>query len=495
MHKADIFSVIALSYLGGIFFASFFIPRDWEIWMISCLLIPIALIGIFWDRKAVVVWSLAIIFSILGFSYYSINISRIISLDSPISSEEKVKIVGKVLRDYEGADNKKIVVGLERVGAEEMSGVNAIAYLDKYDQVGAGDRVEVMGIFERPENFSDFDYIGYLAKDEIYFVIRKADVHVIGKNDMPYFLSKLSILKDQVSGRMSADFIPSQSPVMQAMVLGESEKMSDDYKEQLSRTGLSHAIAISGSHFALIAVFLSAFFFSLGLWKNQVFLLSTLLISIYITLISFPASAVRAGIMIGLVYLAKGLGRQVQEWRILILAAFVMNIDNPLVLNHDLGFQLSFLAVLGLIYLSPIINDHLDRFFHNRFPLLQEILSATLAAQIAVTPFLLLVTNGLSLSAIFANILIIPIMPFCLGLGFIYSFVCFIPYMGKVISFLSFFLIEYLNRVISIFSFLPFSYLHLKIPLLSAFLFYIFLILLVIRNKNKKPMKILGNII
>jgi competence protein ComEC len=162
-------------------------------------------------------------------------------------------------------------------------------------------------------------------------------------------------------------------------------------------------------------------------------------------------------------------------------------------LKHDLGFQLSFLAVLGLIYLCPIIDNYLHKIFSNKFIWLKEILSATLSAQIAVTPFLLSVTQGFSLSSIFTNILIVPIMPFCLGLGFIYSFIFFVPVLGKVMSFISFPLISYLNIVIDIFSSLPFSYFYISFPLYFSFIVYILLAIFVIKKGRERSLNFLSN--
>jgi competence protein ComEC len=162
-----------------------------------------------------------------------------------------------------------------------------------------------------------------------------------------------------------------------------------------------------------------------------------------------------------------------------------MALQNPLVINHDLGFQLSFLAVLGLLYLTPIVDNWVKSLMGDKIAWVRNIISATLAAQIAVAPFLLVATHGLSFSGLIANILIVPVMPICLGLGFIYPFFSIIPFAGKVIAILSFPLIAYLNGVIDFFASLPFSYLNIQIPGFYAFSIYLVIITFLVRYKKE----------
>lgn len=485
MHKSDVFIIIALAYLGGIICASFFIGHIDMFRMIYLFPLFIGVAGVYWHHKTVVVICFALITFFFGGFNYLKAISPIAEIKVLGENGQIIKGEGVVIREYTGVEDKRIVINILEESKGRLVSVKGLIYLDRYNQVSVGDKVDISGLAKYPENFADFDYVSYLAKEDIFFIIRKPSISVIGKGEYDIVMEKMAWLKKYISNSMSADFIPSHAPVVQAMVLGESEKMSKEYKEKLMKTGLSHAIAISGSHFALISVFLFAFFMSIGLWKKQVYFLVMISILLYIVLISFPASAVRAGIMIGVVCISRIVERQTQDWRLLVLAAFLMALQNPLVINHDLGFQLSFLAVLGLLYLTPIVGNWVKSLIGDKIAWIRNIISATLAAQIAVAPFLLVATHGLSFSGLIANILIVPVMPICLGLGFIYPFFSIIPFAGKVIAILSFPLIAYLNGVIDFFASLPFSYLNIQIPGFYAFSIYLVIITFLVRYKKE----------
>jgi competence protein ComEC len=480
MDKSDILLVLMLSHLGGISCASFLFTFPLTHWELFLLLFITILVGPLWKYKKIVLVTFS--FGAFFFGYFS-YVDKALYAENIVVDGGVEEVRGRVSREYVYSNSKRIV--LELIGKWE--GVKAITYIDRYEPVLVGDVINVSGSIARPENFSNFDYVGYLAKDDIFISIENPTItSIVGRGEDKYFDSLLHDAKDYISRKIAGDFVPSQAAVVQAMVLGESEKMSKEYKEKLSKTGLSHAIAISGSHFVLISVFLSWLFLFLGFWKRQALVMVTISISIYIALISFPASAVRAGVMISLFYLAKITGRQSQSWRLLIFAAFIMCLENPMLLKHDLGFQLSFLAVAGLIYLAPPISNILSKIFRNHLSWMEEIISATLAAQLAVFPFLASTMGGISFSGIIANIFVVPVMPFCLGIGFAYSLLCFLPFLSNFLSFLAFPSLWYLNTVIDIFSRIPFAYVEVNPHPLLIFLSYALLVILAVKGRKKQ---------
>jgi competence protein ComEC len=92
---------------------------------------------------------------------------------------------------------------------------------------------------------------------------------------------------------------------------------------------------------------------ALGLARPKAFWVAFIGIVIYVVMIGFPASAVRAAIMGILAIYAQKIGRSSSMMSLIVLAAAIMLALNPLLLLYDVGFQLSFLAVIGLIYFSP----------------------------------------------------------------------------------------------------------------------------------------------
>lgn len=481
MDKADIFLTFCLFYLGGIFFASFFIV-DYFFFIIISLITGLAFMGLFY-KKILFIYGLGFLFFSLGIFLFETSLANIYKAPVLNFAEENAIIIGKVARDSEGFEKEKLVVEISSIDNLKQDWGKILIFNEKYSIIKMGDVLEISGVIKKPENFSNFDYRGYLAKEGISAIMVNPDIKIIKKGNNNFFISSIDFIKTKISAAMEADFIPSQTPIAQAMILGESEKMPDELKQELAKSGISHAIAISGSHFILIASFLLSVFLFLGFWKKQSLILVLILISGYIFLIFFPASSVRAGIMIGLIYLAKMFDRQAQDWRMLVFAAFLMCLQNPLVLKYDLGFQLSFLAVAGLIFLSPIIDKFLARFLKEKMNYFRELLSATLSAQIFVLPILFFTAQYFSIFSILANILIIPIMPICLALGFIYCFLFFIPFVHNLIVILLYPFISFLLLIAKIFSSAP--AINFSFPFYLVIVSYILIGVFVFKKRKK----------
>jgi len=125
-------------------------------------------------------------------------------------------------------------------------------------------------------------------------------------------------------------------------------------------------------------------------------------------------------------------------------------------LAKDIGFQLSFLAVLGIISFTPFLS-HVFTKVPNSWHL-REILFMTVAAQIFTLPILIYNFGQVSLVSVFTNILIVPILPFLIAFGFIFLVI------GTIFPFLSFLsslpvsiLLHYMTMIIGLFSELPFA--------------------------------------
>ncbi len=141
--------------------------------------------------------------------------------------------------------------------------------------------------------------------------------------------------------------------------------------------------------FLPISSIIFSFVLSIGFRKNQAFYLSLGLLFLYILMIGAQASAVRAFIMAGIWLLAEKSGRPSSGSRAVFLTAAFMLAQNPFLLANDVGFQLSFLAILGLVYFQQFFSRWL-KFLPNPkiFPL-KTTLAATFAAQIFTLPILI----------------------------------------------------------------------------------------------------------
>jgi competence protein ComEC len=276
------------------------------------------------------------------------------------------------------------------------------------------------------------------------------------------------------------------------MILGDKRQIADDLKEKLNLTGLRHITAISGLHVTVLSSLLMTILIGIGFWRQQAFYLAIIFITIFILMTGLQPSAIRAGMMAGFFLLAQYLGRENTSSRTIFLVAALMLAKNPLLLRFDLGFQLSFLAMLGIIYFSPIFQAWFTK-IPNRFQL-KNILSMTLAAQTFTLPILISNFGYISLIAPLTNILIVPWLYWIMLFGFIFAFLGTIwQTLGWIFSWPVWFLLTYLIKVVDLFSKLPFASYSLKISWPWLLIFYIILGLLIWYWQRSQKLKFLNH--
>jgi competence protein ComEC len=192
----------------------------------------------------------------------------------------------------------------------------------------------------------------------------------------------------------------------------------------------------------------------IGLWRGQAFYFVIIILILYIIMIGAPASAVRAGIMAGLLLLVQKLGRLRGASQAVIFAAVIMLLINPALLRSDVGFQLSFVATLSIIYLKPILDNKTANWPNPRR--LKDILTMTLAAQIGTLPLLIFHFGRLSLVSPIANLLIVPFLPLLMILGMILCFggLIYLP-LAKIIVWPTWLLLTYVIKIVGYLSSIP----------------------------------------
>lgn len=274
------------------------------------------------------------------------------------------------------------------------------------------------------------------------------DPEIEAKNDQ---FAILYNIRQSIISVFEKNLSPNNSALLLGIVFGIKSNFSSNFLEDLKLLGLMHVIAASGMNVTLTAGFLSSIF--LVFLKRQTALIFTILgIGVYAFLAGFEPSIVRASIMGIIVFSAQILGRQRLSAYSLFITAYIMILFSPYVL-WDIGFQLSFLATAGLIFLRPILYElsFLKSFF--KLILVGEDVSTTIAAQIATLPILLANFGIYSIFSVLINALVlwtIPILMILGGLGFIFSLI-FDP-LGSLVIKLSVPLLFYFQEVVKLFS-------------------------------------------
>lgn len=287
-----------------------------------------------------------------------------------------------------------------------------------------GDSLTVKGVIRRPENFDGFDYKNYLAKREIFWVSQNSKIIKANSSGRKTFFGSLFSYKNAFIANVNKILNEPHASFLNALLLGAGRGLPKDLIEAFNKTGTSHVVAISGYNISLISVIIFNFLAYLLVPKRvSVWIVGAGIV--FFTIISGAgASVVRAAIMGGLLIIARARDRIYGVGNALVFAGALMLFLNPRLLRYDAGFQLSFLATMGLIYLSP----YFDKWFVRipNFLSLRSNLTATLSAQTATLPVLLFGFGQFSLVAPLANILILPAIPPTMLFGFLAGIVSFV---------------------------------------------------------------------
>lgn len=219
------------------------------------------------------------------------------------------------------------------------------------------------------------------------------------------------------------------------VLVGAKSSLPKSLKQDFARTGTSHIIAVSGYNISIIAIYLMAIL----LWivpRPVAFWITVILLLVFMLLTGAQASVVRATLMgiAGLV--ARRVGRLSSSVHILLLTAGIMVALEPSILLGDIGFQLSFLATVGLLWVSPILEAWLP--FTRALGVWGETALMTISAQVFVMPLIVWYFKSISIIALPVNILVLPFIPLLMLLGFLTGAIGWIlPPLGQLLGMLT----------------------------------------------------------
>lgn len=403
--------------------------------------------------------------------------------------KKPLEIIGRVIKEPQiEKDEQKLIILLEQVFKKPvLRKAKIMAYVPRYPEYQYADKLQIIGTLEEPPVFPGFNYKEYLKKENIYGLIFYPEIEIVSRNRynniFSYWQAKIIKARQSLRSSIYRGFPENEQYLLGALILGDKEKLPQALKESLNRAGIRHISAISGMHITIISVILVLFFLCLGLWRRQAVIASMLCIVFFIILTGGQPSTIRAGIFAFLYFLGQILGRMSDSFRTILFGASLMLAINPLYLQ-EIGFQLSFLAVLGINYLYPIIYFSLKK-IPKKWKI-RSILAMTLSAQIFTLPVLIYNFGYISVVAPITNLLILPVLPLVIVLGFLSAFLGIIShFMALIFIFPAKIFLSYIIQVSQFFSGFRFSAIHLKTSWIFIILFYLFLAY-IIRDYRKK---------
>ena len=475
--------IIALAFSLGIFIRTFFVLDEGVIYV---LFLGGGVCGVVWFRKrkgretssralfASLLFSLALISFALGIVRYDRVAQNSLDVLAERYIEQEVVLEGIIIREVDERENTTQLT----VRADMLNGapadVRLLVLTERFPRFSYGDRIRAEGVLEHPDSFETdlgrtFDYAGYLSARGISYVAPFARVEKISEGNGNPIMSALLSFKYDFMHNVERLVPEPAAGLAHGLVLGVKRALGEDLERSFRVAGIIHIVVLSGYNITIVVEatmrLLSYFFRS----RTRV-AFGALAIVAFALIAGFSSTVVRASFMAVLVLIARATGRTYEVLRALMLAGLVMLIINPKLLVFDPGFQLSFLATLGLILLAPLIEEHLS-LVPTKFQI-REFITATVATQIFVLPLLLYSIGEFSLVALIVNVLVLPVVPFAMLFVFLSGMIGFMSTMFALpFAYSAYLLLEYIIAIAEWFAALPFAAL-----IVPAFPFWITII-------------------
>lgn len=357
-----------------------------------------------------------------------------------------------------------------------------------------GDRVLIKGtpqLTKGPLNPHEFDYKNYLRYKQIYhtqFIQAHSLILVDHISTNP--IIEYSLHLRERCQQILREFITSDEEyqVASALILGIKLSIDRELINAYSSTGTMHVLAVSGLHvtivFGMMMLFLS-FLSNLKAGKLVLPVLMIFLLWVYALITGFSPSILRAVIMFSLMILAKALRRNTNIYNTLALSAFVLLCVDPFFIM-DAGFQLSYLAVLSIVYFQTRIYT-MFAFKNYVIDKLWVCISISIAAQIITFPLMLYYFHQFPLNFIVSNLIAVPVSTLIVYSGMFLLVLFWIPGVNELLGWITKFLIWFMNKFLIFIEGLPYSSIKgidLDLPeIIGLYLILLFITLFLSRKK------------
>lgn len=385
---------------------------------------------------------------------------------------EKIILEGKVSTEPDVRENN-IHIYLET--EEEI----VLVGIERYTEIYYGDFLKVSGLLKEPEAFltdfgRTFDYKGYLQAKGVEYQIFNGEVLEINHTESFSFLGSLYKIKNNFTKRLEKLIPEPEVGLGEGLLLGIKQALGTELETAFRKTGIVHMVVLSGYNVMLVVAFVMVFFKKIKIVWLKTFLGVGAILT-FAFLVGLSATVVRASLMASLLLIIQALNRKYLVLRSLFLVGGLMLLHNPYILVFDVGFQLSFLATLGLILVMPILQKWFS-FLPERFGL-RDLALATIATEIAVLPILLYQIGELSVVAVLVNTLVLPVVPLAMLLTFFTGIASLVSFkLAGLISLLAFWPLTFINQTALWFADLSFS--AVVFPLFPFYLVLIFYLIL-----------------
>ncbi len=463
--RSKVFLIFCLAFIIGVFLGRFI---NFEIMaVLAMIFIIVGTIG--YKSKGIIIFTIAGVIVIIG----ALRFSQEFAQNDIKNYYDQTRTIIGIVSDEPDERTDKTYLKLSNISIDGKSyNSKLLLTVARFPSFEYGQQLEFEGKVLEPKEYEDFSYKNYLSRYGIDGVIYYPKILKVEKDQANVVKSKILKFKKKIVQNIAEIMPEPQNSFLGGLLVGLRKTIPSDFTEALSKTGTTHIIAISGYNITIIAVALDSlllFFFR----RRISFVLSLVAIALFVILTGASASAVRAGIMGTLGLIALNTGRVNSINNAIALTAAVMVGLNPQILHFDLGFLLSFAALLGLVYIGPVLREKFSRIpeFINFY------LVPSTAAYIATLPILLTNFDQISLIAIPVNVLILFMIPIAMLFGFLLGGVVLVSLtIAQPFVWMTWGALTYVQTIVMLTSKFPGSTISFHISWLWAIMYYLVII-------------------
>ncbi len=430
LHKAPTILACIPLILGILVARRFALPYALIIFLISgALLLIIQFFNI--KRRSPTNEAFLIIITV---TFFSLGVLRFQHINKSIAFDQSIKstFVATLLETpLEKANSYGVEILIDSAytdSSEFLINTKAIAYLEKtplIKDLQPGKRIRFQSYLNPPTerlNPEDFDYKAYLKRYRIFATcyIKKDDWKMATGELKSLRIRAAKVQQHVVSIFKSYDYDKEELALISALTVGYRDLIEEEQRNAYTASGATHVLAVSGLHVGIIYLFILWGFRFLGKSRKTVIIrvaVTILILWCFAFITGLSPSVTRASLMFTLVSLGSGSKQKSNIYNTIFLSAFILLFLNPNLL-FDIGFQLSYAAVLSIVSFQP----YLSTLFFNKWHIpkfLSDLMSVSIAAQIGTAPISIHIFNCFPSYFLLTNIWIIPLVGFILNYAII----------------------------------------------------------------------------
>ena len=352
------------------------------------------------------------------------NVFIIILISSVISNSITI-YQNSIIEDFQNKNNGKevhlkakvisnsTIKKYNQIYIVKVKNKNFYLRVNKKENLDYGDCIIIKGSFNSPKgktNYRGFDYKNFLKTKMIYGTVNSNNIIVLSKNKNIFNEIFLKIKK-----LIQSNFEPKISNVVLGIFLGYTNEISEEIKENFNDSNISHILAVSGMHIGYLILFFS-FIFNIFLEKKYSNILIIFFLTVYLNIVGFSPSVVRATIMMILLLCAKLFHRRNDIWTSLSFSLLIILVYNPFSIMN-VGLLFSYSATIGIILFLRI--SHTEKKIINT-------IGITISASIFLLPITAVFFNKIPILILFISC----ISGFFAGIIFILTLI--LVFFGKI---------------------------------------------------------------